>query len=134
MRRPFARCSPAACLLLALAVLVLPRIAFADPLPPSAESSSATTASPTVRVNTVNGNARVIAWNRSEVKVTGGTLTVSADRARAEVHAYSNNVEVHVPSASRLDVHTVAGGVTVSDVAGAVRTTAVNGDVRVSGA
>jgi DUF4097 and DUF4098 domain-containing protein YvlB len=115
-----------------------PRPALADPPPPGAavaESSAPTAANPLVRVSTVSGTVRVIAWNRSEVKVSGDSnLSVSTDRTRAQVHGHSVNLEVHVPAGSQVEVHTVAGGVTVSDVSGSVRARSVDGDVKVTGA
>jgi DUF4097 and DUF4098 domain-containing protein YvlB len=94
-----------------------------------------------VRIRTHAGAVRIVGWARSEVKVTTPSadwlrVTSSDDRARVTIRTEgpaSGPMEVFVPSAARVDVAVVTGGVVVKEVTGAVRASSVDGPIEISG-
>ena len=100
-----------------------------------------------VRISNVSGRVEVVAWDRSEVEVTG---TVGAKVERLEFGGGDNyttvrvvlpsrvrncdddcegDIKVSVPRVARIDADTVSADVSVADAAGAVRVNSVSGEV-----
>ena len=122
-------------------VLLAPRAARAADAGASAnESTVSVVPSVQVRVRTVGRAVRVTGWARSDVKVSSAddvpNLQVSDDRSRVTVSASVSGgaIDLFVPAASHVEVHTVGGAVSVLDVTGAIRATTVDGQLTVRGA
>lgn len=99
-----------------------------------------------VEIENPAGSVRVIGWSKAEVAVAGtlgrrAQLTFSGPPHRIHVevavagnpHATHSDIEVHVPSGSRVSVESFASSITVSEVTGPVTAETVNGAVSVSG-
>lgn len=101
-----------------------------------------------VRISNVAGKVEVVAWDRSEVEVTG---TVGEKVERVEFGGGDNyttirvvlpsrvrncddecdgEIRISVPRVARVDADTVSADVSVADAAGPVRVNSVSGEVR----
>jgi hypothetical protein len=97
-----------------------------------------------VEIENVEGDVKVIGWNRAEVNVKGAMdagchldLSPSADRTRVRVTPRERceaNLEIRVPMGSAVEVKTVTADIGVRGVNGAVRIESVSGDLAVAGA
>jgi DUF4097 and DUF4098 domain-containing protein YvlB len=99
-----------------------------------------------VEIENDAGSIKVIGWDRAEVAVTG-TLGVHAEgldftsngrRVSISVdttnpHGTRSDLEIHVPSGSRIDIDSFGARIEVSGVSGSVNADTVNGSVTVSG-
>jgi DUF4097 and DUF4098 domain-containing protein YvlB len=102
----------------------------------------------TVEIDCPTGAVRVIGWDKNEVQVTGtlardaGPLKIDASERRVKIEVEMANhpeksrgeLEIRVPSKSRLRVESFAGAITVSDVTGDIRAESVQGGIVVTGA
>jgi DUF4097 and DUF4098 domain-containing protein YvlB len=107
------------------------------------------TADPKGRVSIDNtaGSTRVIGWDRPEITVTGtlgrGAESVrfagGAGRTDIEVetegnpHGVRSDLEIHVPSGSRVEVQSFSAEIPVTGVTGEVRAESVNGAISITG-
>jgi DUF4097 and DUF4098 domain-containing protein YvlB len=101
-----------------------------------------------VHVDNPMGSTRIIGWDRAEVTVTGQLgrgadevrLSGGASRTDIEIETEGNpqsvhcDLEIHVPSGSRVEVESSGAEITVSGVTTEVRAESVNGAISVSGA
>ncbi len=101
-----------------------------------------------VEIENAAGSITVIGWDRAEVAVEGTmgrgaeslSLTGTGRTTRIEVetswnpHMVRSDLEIHVPSGSRIEIESFAAQVKVDGVRGAVRANTVKGDVSVRGA
>jgi Putative adhesin len=116
-------------LLLALLWVLFPARAFADD---AAVRLGQTAKDPSIVVSIVSGNVRITAWDRVEVRVSGDA-SVSSSAEGVHVHSVSNNVELSVPAASRLEIHSTSGNIMLEGVTGRVRAASVDGSIEVVG-
>lgn len=102
----------------------------------------------TVVIDNLAGSVTVTGWDQAEVHVVGTLeeqveefiFETSGDRTRIKV-VYPKRVErtegsfleIHVPSASRVDVNTVSADIEITAVTGRVEPNTVSGDVTVEG-
>jgi DUF4097 and DUF4098 domain-containing protein YvlB len=100
-----------------------------------------------VEIENASGSIRVIGWDQAEVMVkgtlghgaTGLDLSGGARRTRVEVetegnpHGVRSDIEVRVPSGSRVQIDGFQAEITVNGVKGGVRAETVNGAIAVSG-
>lgn len=101
-----------------------------------------------VEIENASGSIRVIGWDQAEVMVqgtlghgaTGLDLSGGARRTRVEVetegnpHGVRSDIEVRVPSGSRVQIDGFQAEITVTGVKGGVRAETVNGAISVTGA
>jgi len=136
---------------LALAVLSLsapmlaPREAWADSKTAggSVNETRPAKANGVVDIDVPNGSVKILAWNKSEVNVTGQLeraeleMSTSSDRTRVRVSAKRHHgeadLEIHVPQGSRIEAKGIGTTLEVRDVTGALRLQSVSGDITVSG-
>ena len=99
-----------------------------------------------VEIENPVGSVRVIGWSRDEVQVTGtlgqrasGLDFVSRpNRTRIQVevegnpHRVSSDLEVRVPSGSRVQVESYSGAIEVRDVSGRVKAESVSGSITIT--
>jgi hypothetical protein len=102
------------------------------------ESRAAAAPDAVVSIRTDNGDVTVTGWDGDEVVVrTRGqsrSVRITGVRTRLFVRAEDDEpMEVRVPRRVRVDVHTQAGDVNVSDVSGSVYLESLSGDFRVAG-
>jgi DUF4097 and DUF4098 domain-containing protein YvlB len=130
-----------------LSVPVLaPRAAFADSSSKDGAVNETRPAKPSgvVDIDVPNGTIKIVAWNKSEVNVTGQLdraeleMSTSSDRTRVRVSAKRHHgeadLEIHVPQGSRVEAKGVGATFEVRDVTGVLRLQSVSGDITVSGA
>jgi putative adhesin len=100
-----------------------------------------------VEIENPAGSIRVTGWDRNEVEVSGDLgagasgldFTGSGTRVRIGVdternpHGVVSNLEIHVPSRSRLQIESFAGSITVQAVTGTVAAETVNGSIAITG-
>lgn len=93
-----------------------------------------------VSIRTTGGSVRVVGWSRAEVAVRTedegrDRVKVTSRGGQTAVRAGdgSGNLEVRVPSGSRVEVSTRSGDVEVSGVDGAVDLQSMSGDFRIVG-
>jgi len=101
-----------------------------------------------IDVSNISGSIVVIGWNSAEVRVTGTLgddveeLEISGDESRLRIrvrlprgssHDSSADLEIYVPSSSRLEVSTVSADIEASDLAGPVELQSVSGRIEVGG-
>jgi DUF4097 and DUF4098 domain-containing protein YvlB len=100
-----------------------------------------------VSIDNSAGTTRVVGWDRPEITVTGTLghgaenvrLSGSAGRTEIEVetegnpHGVRSDLEIHVPSGSRLEIDSFSAGITVTGVTGEVRAESVSGAISVTG-
>jgi DUF4097 and DUF4098 domain-containing protein YvlB len=99
-----------------------------------------------VEIENSAGSIRVIGWDRAEVAVTGTLgaraegLDISGGARRTSIsvdarnpHGVRSDLEIHVPTGSRVEIDSFAAQIEVSGVAGPVQAETVNGSVSVSG-
>jgi DUF4097 and DUF4098 domain-containing protein YvlB len=100
-----------------------------------------------VSIDNTAGSTKVIGWDRAEITVTGTLgrnaesvrFTGGAGRTDIEVetqgnpHGARSDLEIHVPSGSRLEVQSFSAEITVTGVTGEVRAESVNGAISVTG-
>jgi DUF4097 and DUF4098 domain-containing protein YvlB len=125
--------------------VLVPRDAWADPSAPAGTVNETRPAKSNgvVDIDVPNGSVKIIAWNKSEVNVSGDLdraeleVSNSADRTRVRVSAKRHHgeadLEVHVPQGSRIEAKGVGTTLEVRDVTGALRLQSVSGDITVSG-
>jgi hypothetical protein len=100
-----------------------------------------------VRISNVAGKVEVVAWDRSEVEVSGSVgekverlefgggdnyttiRVVLPSRMRSCDDDCDGEIKVSVPRVARVDADTVSADVTVSEAAGPVRVNTVSGEV-----
>jgi DUF4097 and DUF4098 domain-containing protein YvlB len=136
-----------ACLATTAATLAL--LGLAPPVSAQQKLDEKRSASPdgSVEIENAAGSIRVLGWSRPEVTVTG-TLGAGAEgldlsggskRTRIEVEAEGNphrvisDLEIHVPTGSRVEINSFSANISVSDVTGAVTAETVSGSISVSG-
>jgi DUF4097 and DUF4098 domain-containing protein YvlB len=110
----------------------------------SVNQTRAAKANGVVEIEIGQGNVHVIAWNKTEVNVTGhvdgGDLDISTsiDRTRIKLVASRErreaDLEIRVPRASRVEAKSISADVDVQGVAGPLRLEVVSGDITVGGA
>ncbi len=124
----------AAAPLLALPMLLVPRIAHADDAGvPSVTATQPLDAHAVVVVEAFSGSVHVTGWARPDIQVDGAA-SFNVDSTRARVSAgHSDNVELHVPRASALEIRGISGDVLVTGVGGTVRVETISGDIVVRG-
>jgi len=100
-----------------------------------------------VSIDNSAGATRVIGWDRAEIMVTGTLghgaesvrLSGGASRTEIEVetegnpHGVRSDLEIHVPSGSRLEIESFTAEITVTGVTGEVRAESVNGAISITG-
>ena len=99
-----------------------------------------------VEIVNLDGDVKVVGWARSEVSVSGEIdpkcqldFSPSAERMRVRIvcphHGQeSADLEIHVPSASAVEVKSLSADASVRDVTGALRVESVSGDITIAGA
>jgi DUF4097 and DUF4098 domain-containing protein YvlB len=127
------------------APVLVPRAAIADPTSADATVNETRPAKPNgvVDIDVPNGSIKILAWNKSEVKVNGHLeraeleMSTSSDRTRVRVSGKRRpgeaELEIHVPQGSRIEAKGVGTTLEVRDVTGALRLQSVSGDITVSG-
>jgi DUF4097 and DUF4098 domain-containing protein YvlB len=127
-------------LLLALLAASLPALA-GTPI----DKTVAASANGKVEVSSIAGSIKVTAWNRNEVHI-GGTLSRNAERLAVEKtsggvsirvvlpeHTSGNmegsDLDIQLPAASQLEVHTVSADIDAGGLDGTVRLESVSGNV-----
>jgi DUF4097 and DUF4098 domain-containing protein YvlB len=100
-----------------------------------------------VEISNAAGSVRVIGWDREEVTVTGTVpenakldfeggekrTTVKVNLPKLGLGAREADLEVHVPSASRLEAETVSATLDVTGVRGVLELKSVSGNVAAAG-
>lgn len=138
------------------AVAATPRVAASDSVTPGAADkdgrrpvSGRRTMAPDgeVRISNVAGRVEIVAWDRSEVEVSGtvgeqverlefgggdnytAIRVVLPSRMRNCHDACDGDIKISVPRIARIDADTVSADITVGDAAGPVRISTVSGEV-----
>jgi DUF4097 and DUF4098 domain-containing protein YvlB len=145
MRRRIARAVLALAGLCLSASVVAPRHAWADSPASDAvvNETRAAKANGVIDIDVPNGSVKIMAWNKTEVNVSGHTdraeveVSTSSDRTRIRVsgkrHRGEAELEIRVPRGSRIEAKGVGTTLEVRDVTGALRLQSVSGDITVSG-
>ncbi len=145
--------SVATCLAVAF-MLTLSAAGKVDAQQKISERQSAT-ADGVVKINNLAGSVRITGWNRNEVSVEGtlgeGTKQLDFESSRGEViikvvlpdeeerrargirNIEGSELEIRVPSGSRLEIETLSADITSSGVTGDLRLNALSGNIEVSG-
>jgi DUF4097 and DUF4098 domain-containing protein YvlB len=99
-----------------------------------------------VEIENAAGSIKVVGWNRDEITVTGTLgrgaegLEIDSRSGRTEIsvavsrnpHGVRSDLEIHVPSMSRVNIDGFAAAIDVQEVAGSVAAETVNGSIRVA--
>ena len=99
-----------------------------------------------VEIDSTDGSIRVIGWDKEEVWVKGTLdrraegleLSGGAHRTRIAVevegppHGVRNDLEIHVPAGSRLQIDSFGASISVAEVKGTVKAESVNGSIVVT--
>jgi DUF4097 and DUF4098 domain-containing protein YvlB len=101
-----------------------------------------------VSIENLSGSIKIVGWSKEEVAVSG-TLGVGAEdlsftgdphRLQIEVeaernpHGVNSDLEIHVPTGSRLEVESFNAPITATEISGSLRAESVNGSITVTGA
>ena len=128
---------------LASLLLLLPAFASAEG---RIEQRQSATPDGIVQIDNPAGSIRVIGWAKNEIQVIGNlgpgasgvNLSVRGRKAEISVdtmnpHGIKSDLEIHVPSGSRVEIDSFAAEISVEGVNGQVTAETVNGSIRISG-
>lgn len=120
--------------LLTLSTLLVPRVARADDAGvPAVTATQPLDAHAVVVVEAFSGAVHVVGWARPDIQVSGAA-SFNVDSGRAHVSAgHTDDVELHVPHGSSLEIRGISGNVVVTGVGGTVRAETISGDIVVRG-
>jgi DUF4097 and DUF4098 domain-containing protein YvlB len=99
-----------------------------------------------VAIENSAGSIKVIGWDRAEITVTGTLgaraegLDISGTSRRTSIsvdarnpHGVRSDLEIHVPTGSRVEIDSFGAAIDVSGVSGPVVADTVNGSISISG-
>lgn len=100
-----------------------------------------------IEIENTDGSIKVMGWDKPEILVTGtlgrgaAGLELSGGPRRTHIavltegapHGVKNDLEIHVPAASRLEIESFGASITLTGVTGPVQVESVNGSIRLDG-